>query len=91
MEYHSLNWKGEFRTPADSPGLVMRRTAEAYAIAGDLVRSMVSGILAYAERFGVDRPWPGAVTHTWACSTCAFEPDCHWWHRPYTFDLGGPL
>jgi hypothetical protein len=91
MEWHSMNWKGEYHTPADAPGLVMHRTPEAYAIALDFLRSMVAGILSYAKEFGTDDPWPGAISHTWACNTCSFEPVCWWWHRPFFGDASGGL
>jgi hypothetical protein len=91
MEWHSMNWKGEYHTPADAPGLVMHRTPEAYAIALDFLRSMVAGILSYADRFGIDAAWPGAISHTWACNTCSYEPTCWWWHRPFFGDESGGL
>lgn len=79
--WHSMSWKGEYRTPSDAPGLVMERTAERYHLAGELARSLVQAILAYADRFGTDQPWPGNITHQWACDSCYFrEHGCAWWN-----------
>lgn len=29
--------------------------------------------------YGPDNPWPGALTHPFACNYCGFRPQCAWW------------
>lgn len=49
-------------------------------IARTMIRSVVTSIRAYATAHGVDGPWTGNVTHTWACKACSFrEEGCVWW------------
>lgn len=94
MHWHAVGWPLKdgtvnIHTPADVGGaLVLPNTAGNYKLAGDLIENYLQGILAYAERFGLDDPWPGNVTHTWACGSCDFGPvkgdnSCRWWQdRP---------
>lgn len=88
MVWHSVGWPKvdgtcTFHTPLDAPGLRLPRSYENYSIATDLIRSSVQSIMAYTEMFGLDNPWPGNLSHQYACDTCAFRKDgsCAWWHR----------
>jgi hypothetical protein len=95
MTWHtlSLTWRGKEGTPiirsCASPdvedGLVLHRTADAFASANELVRQLVAAIELYYDTFGPDDPWPsGAVAHTWACGLCHLRDDpeapCVYWH-----------
>jgi hypothetical protein len=80
MSWHSVRWDGEYRTPMDS-NLALPLTAANYKIGLELVRNTVEAIIAYAERFGPDHYWPGALSHGYACNYCDFkENGCAWWH-----------
>jgi hypothetical protein len=47
-----------------------------------LVRSFSLQVLDMYNRYGPDSPWPGAITHPWACSYCGWRPECyHWAHE----------
>jgi hypothetical protein len=88
MTWHSVGWPKmdgtcTFHTPLDAPTLRMPRSYENYSIASDLIRSSVQSILAYTQVFGTDQPWPGNLSHQWACDLCAFRKNgtCAWWHR----------
>lgn len=91
MSWHSLSWplkdgSVSYHSPADAgSALVLPNTAANYDIAGALVVSAAEAIMAYAERFGLDDPWPGNLTHQYACGFCDHHPDrnggCRWWQR----------
>lgn len=80
--YHVGNWGGAFHTPLDEPGLRLPLTPAVHQIAGNIVRSAVGTIQALYAEFGPDQTWPGALTHQYACSDCAFREsgECQWWH-----------
>jgi hypothetical protein len=44
-----------------------------------LVRTLAQAMLAYMRMYGPHEPWPGGVTHPWACDFCGFRPTCAWW------------
>ena len=70
-----------------------------------LVRTVAQAMLAYLRMYGPDAPWPGGITHPWACDFCGFRPTCAWWagenllapletdavaySEPISFDLAG--
>lgn len=49
----------------------------ARALVGNTART----IAAVWREFGPDEPWPGALTHPWACGFCGFRPSCRWWGK----------
>lgn len=74
------------RTPATEPGLVVERTALAVAQASRVVRSYSRAILSLMETHGPDEPWPGAITHQYACGYCSHRDndECVYWRDPAT-------
>lgn len=61
-------------------GLRLPYTAERFAVAHRLIRNTAEAIVALHDRFGPDEPWPGGLSHTWACSVCTWRDlDCPWW------------
>lgn len=44
-----------------------------------LVRTVAQAMAAYMRMYGPHEPWPGGVTHPWACDFCGFRPTCAWW------------
>lgn len=58
------------------------RTVDATKV---LVQNTAKAMLAYYKMFGPHEPWPGAITHPWACAWCAWGPDgnkpCYWWSQ----------
>lgn len=52
------------------------RTVDATRV---LVRTISQAMLAYWRMYGPQEPWPGAITHPWACDFCGFRPACAWW------------
>jgi hypothetical protein len=83
MTWHSVSWAGKTMTPDndEGAGLVMPRTLNSYNVARQLLRTYTTAIVAYAERFGVDEPWPDALSHSWACDYCDLrEAICPWWN-----------
>ena len=61
-------------TPLEAPDLALARNAAAVGATKALMRTVALGILAYWNTYGPDEPWPGAVTHPWACDFCGFRP-----------------
>lgn len=79
--FHSISWAGKVQGPREAAGLRVEWTPMQAVLAARLMRSVVWAILADAERLGRDQPWAGTgLGHTWACSSCAFKPDCAWWN-----------
>jgi hypothetical protein len=66
-------------TPREEPGLVLPREAPEAAATAALVATTARSIVAMYETFGPDEPWPGALTHPWACSWCGYRSSCRWW------------
>lgn len=66
-------------TPHDTPGLVLPHDSAQVAAAQQLVRTQARVLLALWATFGPDEPWPGAITHPWACGFCGFRSTCSWW------------
>jgi hypothetical protein len=44
-----------------------------------LIQALAGQMADLYTRYGPDDPWPGAITHPWACSWCGFRPSCAWW------------
>lgn len=80
VDFHPASWAGKTATPRTEPGLRYAWSAADVVIAGRLIAATTQAILLYAERFGLDGPWPGNLTHTWACGSCDFKPECAWWN-----------
>jgi hypothetical protein len=66
-------------TPKNAPGLALPVAGPMVAATAELVRTTARDMLAIFQEFGPDEPWPGAVTHPWACGFCGFRPSCRWW------------
>jgi hypothetical protein len=82
MTWHSVSWSGNMILPDEAEAhLTMARTLDTYNTARQLLRTYTTAIVAYAERFGPDEPWPDALTHPWACNYCDLRAEiCPWWH-----------
>lgn len=80
--FHSISWAGKVQGPTEAPGLRLAWDARQSIIAARMMRGVVAAILADAARLGPDEPWLGNVTHTWACTACAFRNECAWWTVP---------
>lgn len=66
-------------TAGEEPALrlpVNRSTVEATK---QLVSTLTRAMVAYWRMYGPEEPWPGAITHPWACSFCGYRPTCRWW------------
>lgn len=55
-------------------------------LARRLLVSTVGQIQDCLARYGIDRPWPDALDHEWACKLCGWGPfqgndTCTWWKR----------
>lgn len=79
VEFHAASWAGKVTTPRESAALRFNWDARQVVLAARVLRSVVDAILLYAREWGPDEPWPGNITHTWACGACEFRPDCAWW------------
>lgn len=44
----------------------------------ELVSGLIMQIAHLHATYGPDEPWPGAITHPWACGFCGWRPTCHW-------------
>jgi hypothetical protein len=66
-------------TPLELPALTLPLNAVTVTATKSLVWTIARGMLAYWNTYGPDEPWPGAVTHPWACDFCGFRPTCAWW------------
>ncbi len=66
-------------TPEDTPGLTLPVHDRMVDAAQVLVRNTARSIMAHYSMFGPSEPWPGALTHPWACGYCGFRPFCSWW------------
>jgi hypothetical protein len=66
-------------TPLEAPDLQLALNSVTVGATKGLVRTIAQGLLAYWTTYGPDEPWPGAVTHPWACDFCGFRPTCAWW------------
>lgn len=58
---------------------IVEPTPVASAAIAQLIAHTATQIHDMAERFGLDRPWPGRITDSDACSWCGYRPRCHWW------------
>lgn len=66
-------------TPTELPGLSLGVEDSMTQATVRMVQTTARTILAYWTVFGPDEPWPGAITHPWACGWCAFKGRCAWW------------
>lgn len=79
VDFHTATWAGKVQTPGSHPGLRYPWSAADVLLASQAVATVSDAILMFAEGFGLDTPWPGAVTHPF-CSSCDYRRDCAWWH-----------
>lgn len=77
-EWHSVSHAGKVATPDTSPDLRIERTIERFVIATRLVETMYRSMMSNVVEFGLRRPWPGALSHPFACGMCDFRADCSW-------------
>jgi hypothetical protein len=66
-------------TPATDIGLRLDANPAIIAATAHLVKNAADTLVAFYTTFGPDEPWPGAITHDWACSYCGFRKSCAWW------------
>lgn len=66
-------------TPELAPGLRLEPNPAMVNATGRLVRNLATMLLAFYDTFGPDDPWPGAITHDWACQYCGYRKNCDWW------------
>lgn len=79
-DFHSISFAGKLNDPSSAPGLRLAWSAEQAILAANVVRGVVARILLEAATFGLDGPWFGNLSHTWACGVCDFRPECPWWN-----------
>lgn len=68
-------------TPAEAPDLSLPYVPGAVKAAELLLANTARDMVSCWETFGPDEPWPGALTHPWACGFCGFKSSCAWWGR----------
>jgi len=78
--FHSISFGGKINDPTTAEGLALRWDAAEAILAANLVRGVVDRILGEARDYGLDGPWFGNLTHTWACGVCDFRSSCPWWN-----------
>jgi hypothetical protein len=66
-------------TPATDAALRVEFDAAVAVAAQTRVRTFARVLTTYMAEFGMDEPWPDAVSHPWACGFCGFRPSCSWW------------
>ncbi len=66
-------------TQLETPGLSMAVSDATLGAAERLVGTTAQTIEAFYSTFGPEQPWPGAISHDWACSWCAYKSRCAWW------------
>ena len=71
-------------TPAEHEQLTLPLHTGVTSLVERMYHTYAATLLAMLETFGVDKPWPDAVSHPWKCSFCGFRPTCPWW------DVGTP-
>lgn len=79
VDFHTATWAGKVQTETTHPGLRYPWSSVDVMLAAQSIATVSDAILMFAEGFGLDRPWPGAVTHPF-CSSCDYQRDCAWWH-----------
>ena len=79
IEFHvsTKTQKPAVYTPGTDPGLAMNKSTDGVTQA---YVSQISNMIAHLfSTYGPDNPWPGALTHPWACGFCSYRPSCSWW------------
>jgi hypothetical protein len=89
FEWHTGSWgnaryPAEVWTPANAPGLRLKRTEFEREQTEAIVRSYANAMVAMYRMFGPDDPWPGnGKVHLFACDYCQFHPskggNCSYW------------
>lgn len=85
VHFHFTSYSGRVTQPPEHP-LVVPYNRGSQDAARLLIERAVEQISMLYVRYGPDRTWPGALAHTWACSSCSYQPTC-----PYWGGAGGPL
>lgn len=62
-----------------TPGLRIRYSDRLHEITVAQVQHALRQMAFFYVQYGPDRPWPGNITHPWACNYCGFRDDCPWW------------
>lgn len=62
-----------------TPALRIAYSPELYTLTVQQVGQLLRTMAFYYTQYGPDHPWPGNITHPWACNYCGFRPNCHWW------------
>lgn len=66
-------------TPEEVPALSLAVSEPTLRATENLVRSTARTIQVFWREFGPEQPWPGAISHEWACDWCAYRGRCAWW------------
>jgi hypothetical protein len=66
-------------TPLEEPDLALEDSVLASGRTAQLAQQLGWLMNHYMTSLGPDTPWPGAITHPWACSFCGWRMSCHWW------------
>lgn len=68
-----------FGTEIGEPGLRLAMNPALVAATARLVKNAATTLVSFYNTFGPDEPWPGAITHDWACNYCGYRKNCDWW------------
>jgi hypothetical protein len=66
-------------TPLEEPDLALEDSVLASGRTAQLAQQLGWLMNHYMTSLGPDTPWPGAITHPWACGFCGWRATCHWW------------
>jgi hypothetical protein len=67
------------QTQEDTPMLSLGVEQRILDATGLMVANTARTLRAVYEEFGPEQPWPGALSHDWACGYCAYIGRCAWW------------
>lgn len=70
---------GHIVTSREEPGLRVDYDEDRLRVTSAYLSRVFTQIAGAFAVYGPDRPWPGALTHPWACSYCGYQPRCAWW------------
>lgn len=66
-------------TAVEEPRLLLPLNHATVDATLQLMQTVAKAITGYHNLYGPDDPWPGAITHPWACGYCGYRPTCPWW------------
>lgn len=62
-----------------TPELRVPYSFRGHRLTVQMVGMALRALATYYVSYGPDHPWPGNITHPWACNYCGFRNSCHWW------------